>query len=471
MIDIELHCEQPDGRILNCDDRPYSPDKPKIKDILWDNIDWLYELQKRGYLRPAIMENIEKAILCNTIYLGYDAFECPLCHNGNILYHHCHSRFCNPCGVKEQKMISVRVSEMAVDAPHRHIVFTIPEELRDYFRINRKAMDLLFIAARNTICCICNEKLYRKAKKRHIKDTYYLYRSFRHQLEFGMIACLHTFGRDLKWNPHIHALVPEIVYDPENNTVKTFTHFDFKKLRLTFQYELLRLMTECFGDSFKKVRNRIYDDHGKGFYVYARYNNYDIQETGGKKIDNIKGVKAKVNYIMRYASRPAMAESRIVSFDRSSGTVHWFYDRHEDNVRVDVEDPAHEFIKRLLVHIPDDNFPMIRYYGFYNNKKRASLDKIYELLAQARKKEFVSTKKRIYLAKLRSKRYHVRTFIMDSYNRDIMRCPCGGIMTYVDSYDPLIGVTDHERYRKDCIDEMRQMRLRRGGPGMGPSRA
>ncbi len=154
-------------------------------------------------------------------------------------------------------MISVRVSEMAVDAPHRHIVFTIPEELRDYFRINRKAMDLLFIAARNTICCVCNEKLYRKAKKKHIKDTYYLYRSFRHQLEFGMIACLHTFGRDLKWNPHIHALVPEIVYDPGANTVKTFTHFDFKKLRLTFQYELLRLITECFGDSFKKVKNKI----------------------------------------------------------------------------------------------------------------------------------------------------------------------------------------------------------------------
>jgi hypothetical protein len=60
---------------------------------------------------------------------------------------------------------------------------------------------------------------------------------------------------------------------------------------------------------------------------------------------------------------------------------------------------------------------------------------------------------------------------MGSYNRDIMRFPCGGIMAYVDSYDPLIGVTDHERYRKDCIDEMRQMRLRRGGPGMGPSGA
>jgi hypothetical protein len=73
-----------------------------------------------------------------------------------------------------------------------------------------------------------------------------------------MIACLHTFGRDLKWNPHIHALVPEMIYDPENNTIKPFSHFDFKKLRLTFQYELLRLMTEYFGDRFKQTKNNIY---------------------------------------------------------------------------------------------------------------------------------------------------------------------------------------------------------------------
>ena len=34
--------------------------------------------------------------------------------------------------------------------------------------------------------------------------------------EFGMIATIHTFGRDLKWNPHIHCLVPELVYSQKN---------------------------------------------------------------------------------------------------------------------------------------------------------------------------------------------------------------------------------------------------------------
>jgi hypothetical protein len=471
MIDMALHRDYPEGNVLNCDNRPYSPEKVKITDIVWNNYDWLDSLNKAGYLRKAIMENIDKTLLCNTIYLGYDAFECPNCHNGNLLYRHCHSRFCNSCGVKEQKMVAARVSETAIDASHRHIVFTIPEELRNYFRIDRKALDLLFIAARNTICCIFNEKIYRKAKKKYIQDSYYLYRHFRHKKEFGMIACLHTFGRDLKWNPHIHALVPEMIYDPENNTIKPFSHFDFKKLRLTFQYELLRLMTEYFGDRFKQTKNNIYRDHGKGFYVYAKYNSYDLSETEGKKIDHIKGVKQKVNYIMRYASRPAMAESRIVSYDKNTNTVHWFYNRHEDDMRVDVIESAHDFIKHLIVHIPDDEFRMIRYYGFYDNRKRSSLDRIYKLLAQKKQKEYISVKRRVQLAKIHSRRYHIRTFIMDSYNRDIMRCSCGAIMVYVDSYDPLKGVKDHERYRKECIDEMREMRSRRGSPRMDPAGA
>lgn len=36
-----------------------------------------------------------------------------------------------------------------------------------------------------------------------------------------MIATLHTFGRDLKWSPHIHALVPELIYNPDKNEIKT----------------------------------------------------------------------------------------------------------------------------------------------------------------------------------------------------------------------------------------------------------
>ncbi|MBR4456893.1 MAG: transposase [Solobacterium sp.] len=39
---------------------------------------------------------------------------------------------------------------------------------------------------------------------RNDKDNYYLFRNFEKANVFGMIASIHTFGRDLSWNPHIH---------------------------------------------------------------------------------------------------------------------------------------------------------------------------------------------------------------------------------------------------------------------------
>ena len=38
-----------------------------------------------------------------------------------------------------------------IDAPHRHVTLTIPEELRDFFRLHREALDDLFSAVADTI--------------------------------------------------------------------------------------------------------------------------------------------------------------------------------------------------------------------------------------------------------------------------------------------------------------------------------
>ncbi len=470
MIDVNLHRNAPNYPVLDCDQRPYDPDKPTIKQILWYNLDWSEDMEAKGlFTRPAIMDNITKTLLCKTFYLGYDLFVCPVCDNENIITHKCHSRFCNSCGVKQQKLVAVNVAEMAVDAQHRHIVFTIPEELRNWFRKDRDALNFLFIAARNTIALICNKKLFKKMKKENRKGTTYLFQNYAHQLEFGMIACLHTFGRDLKWSPHLHVLVPELIYDPEKGITKPFNHFPFEQLRKTFQFELLRLMNEHFSSKeFKQLTNRIYSTKKNGFYVYARYGHYDVSETKGISIDHVKGVKGKVDYIMRYASRPAMAESRLISYNTETNTVKWFYDRHEDDVRVEVEESGIDFLKRLIIHIPNNGFQLIRYYGFYNNRKKDSLEKIYELLSQEHRTAHLTIKARKRKAAMKATKYRCRTFIMDSYNRDILLCPCGTIMAYADTYDPLEGISNDDRYRRDCINEMREMWLHRRSAGMGP---
>ena len=51
---------------------------------------------------------------------------------------------------------------MAFDAKHRHFVFTIPWELRDYLIKHRELLDLLYLASRNTLACVFNDKNSKK---------------------------------------------------------------------------------------------------------------------------------------------------------------------------------------------------------------------------------------------------------------------------------------------------------------------
>ena len=69
---------------------------------------------------------------------------------------------------KEAKLRAAHISSIALDAKHRHIVFTIPNLLRGYFIKDRSLLNLLFIAARNTLACIFNDAKYRKIKKKKI---------------------------------------------------------------------------------------------------------------------------------------------------------------------------------------------------------------------------------------------------------------------------------------------------------------
>ena len=144
----------------------YDSNKPRIKNIIWNNYEWLEELDKNGKARPVILDNIQRTLLCKTLYLGYDAFDCNNCDNWIWLFRHCHSRFCNSCGIKLQKTLACKAEVMCIDVKHRHMVFTIPEEYRRFFRENRSLLNILFVASRNTLMKMFNKSLFDKVKKK-----------------------------------------------------------------------------------------------------------------------------------------------------------------------------------------------------------------------------------------------------------------------------------------------------------------
>ena len=65
----------------------------------------------------------------------------------------------------------------------------------------------------------------------------------------GFFAFLHTYGRDLKCNPHINVLIAEIKLG-NTLTNKTVSYFNYDALSKRFQTILLKLLSKKLGSSF-----------------------------------------------------------------------------------------------------------------------------------------------------------------------------------------------------------------------------
>ena len=97
--------------------------------------------------------------------------------------------FCPTCGNKYAMERTTSMSFKLVNVNHRHCVFTIDENLRDFFLNDRSLLNCLFHAVNSVI----SRMFFQMNKSKNFTP--------------GFIMVLHTFGRDLKWNPHIHCLI------------------------------------------------------------------------------------------------------------------------------------------------------------------------------------------------------------------------------------------------------------------------
>ena len=160
-----------------------------IKEIFEDWWNKFLESFPNLNIRDVVFSNVSRMLKCKTWDLGYTVFKCPECGDEKVVPHTCKSRLCSSCGSKYNKQRSDSIFSKLFKCKHRHVVFTIPEDLRVYFRQNRKRLDYLFQASSITI----NSWFKDKYKKKDLIPAF--------------ISILHTFGRSLVFNPHIHIIL------------------------------------------------------------------------------------------------------------------------------------------------------------------------------------------------------------------------------------------------------------------------
>jgi hypothetical protein len=323
----------------------YPPQQITINHIFNDNHNWdVYRYQHRDELRSIEVTEVKKMLSCAEC--GYRLFECSGCGEVMVVHFGCNSRVCTHCGKRFTDQWADSIARKMFDVKHRHVVLTIPEELRLVFYEDRTLLKVLMDCAIVTVSDVIKWKLNYEAVP-------------------GIIVVLHTYGKDMKFNPHLHCLVTEGGF--KNNGMWVDLHyFPYPMMRRSWQYQLLTRLKEVLADT---VENRMLIDYlfkryPEGFYIRAK--------------DTINNKKKMIKYIGRYIRHPAVAESRIVFYDGKQ-VVFWYED--DDDIRHYVTMEVGEFIHAVIDHIPDKQFKTIRHYGAYSRGIKRKFKKLLGLVS------------------------------------------------------------------------------------------
>jgi hypothetical protein len=83
--------------------------------------------------RPVVLDNIDRLLKCGDPDYGGALYICPCCGEIKYVPYRCHSKLCSTCGAMYSLKRAQAMQSIMIDVTHRHIVFTIDEELLRFY--------------------------------------------------------------------------------------------------------------------------------------------------------------------------------------------------------------------------------------------------------------------------------------------------------------------------------------------------
>lgn len=375
----------------------YVSGKVKLRDILLDNGNWWKFYCKNCHLlRPAIIFNIIKVLSCRTGLLGFHSFKCEPCDVVKKFPHTCKSRSCSSCGKKATDAWIEKASNTLPDTTWQHITFTMPGQIWPLFWVNRHLMNLLPAIAAGIIIALAKEKGFLP----------------------GIFLAIHTAGRDLKNNYHIHLSTTIGGLSADHTSWIKSAYFYHETLKKMWRYQVIDLLRK----EFKAGRIKLHAALNQ-IKTYSQFQQWTSQFYNVSWVVHLteqsQDKKQNINYLGKYLKRPPIGETRIKNYDGETVTFDYL-DHYTDTTKT-MTLPVMDFIGRLVSHTPDINFRLIRYYGFLANRVRGELlPVVYRLLGMQNPSEDSANI---------SSCTTWREMIKNTFNIDPLKCPrCGKTM-------------------------------------------
>jgi len=312
-----------------------APAKPhfELGDIIREHAD---ALRAQQAVTPEQARVLRALAACRTAALGGHLDRCLDCGYQRPAYNSCRNRHCPKCqALDAARWLTARMQTL-LPVPYFHVVFTLPGELAPIVLRNRRRLfDLLFRAASETLLCLGRDP-----------------RRLGGQL--GLTMVLHTWTRDLRFHPHVHAVVtggglspggerwiaadPDYLF-PVRVLSRLFRGKMLALMRQEHQREPLDLPEELCGDAFAERMSLLYETE---WVTYAK--------------PPFAGPQQVLAYLGRYTHRVALSNHRLLAVTPDTITLRT---RAEGSVALT---PV-ELLRRFLLHLLPHGFVRIRHYG------------------------------------------------------------------------------------------------------------
>jgi Putative transposase len=229
--------------------------------------------------------------------------------------------------------------------PYFHVVFTLPQELRELVRRDQKDLyDILLRAAAQALITFAADPHYVGGL-------------------IGVLCVLHTWTRALAYHPHVHCLVPAGGISADQT--------QWRPARQTYLVPD-RALSKLFRGLFWALVCQERPDLAIPTSVWTTQWVVYCKPA-------VHGTEQVLRYLGRYVHRIALTHSRLLAIE--NGHVCFRYQDSQDHRWKSMTLPALEFIRRFLQHVLPEGFHKVRYYGLWSPVHRSLLHQLQLWLA------------------------------------------------------------------------------------------
>ncbi len=315
-------------------------DKNVFQEIFIDH--WpLFKAKHCKYDNPQYIIPVQKMLDCGKESGGYAEYRCVHC--GFDFFRvgfSCKSCFCLSCSKLYVDKFVAQVSKMLhPGVVYRHIVLTIPEQLRQPFYSVRHDENLLSRLMKIGYQCL--EEVVSVALRKNVK--------------IGTMVVVQTHGRSGQYNPHLHIIMTSGGIKEDIQSWFDLRYFKYEIIHKKWQYHLFRMVKDFFQTpEINKLIDKLWKKYPNGLVAHVSKGNVP---DGGAGL---------ARYLAKYVASPPIAVRRIIAYDGFNVT-YWYNDHKTKSRQVETVS-AEVFIGRMVQHILPKGFQRIRYYGLQATK-------------------------------------------------------------------------------------------------------